>query len=291
MDFKRMPIPAEIDIEGFHSIYYFEFGKSFFSLPEWHDFWELVYVDDGAINAIVDGIGCTLQKGQVIFHRPTEKHSHANHTDASNVVVISFSCNSPIMSFFNKKIFTLDKHAQNMLALFLTEAKEALGHISGEYKNKSPLDFTQARQGSVQLMQCYLVAFLFSLIRSNDTSVQTLQNIQAAHLIADNALVESIRKYMESCLADPPSLDLLCSKFSMSRTSLCKIFKESTGTSPVDYWINLKIKEAKKRIRQENYNITQISEQLGYSSIHHFSRMFKRVTGTTPTAYKKSLGN
>ena len=289
MDFQKMPIPADIDIQGFHSIYYFEFSKNFFSLPEKHDFWELVYVDDGAIRAIVDGMGCTIQKGQVIFHRPMEKHCHGNHEDASNIVVISFSCNSSLMNFFNKKVFTLDKHSERMLSLFLSEAKNALGRISGEYKNKSPLDFTQAKQGSVQLMQCYLVAFLYSLIRSNDTSVQPLQNIQSSHVIAETSLAEAIQNYMKSSVSDTPSLSVLCNKFSMSKTNLCRLFKESTGTSPVDYWIYLKITEAKKRIRQGNDNITQISEQLGYSSIHHFSRMFKRVTGLSPTAYKKTL--
>ena len=58
----------------------------------------------------------------------------------------------------------------------------------------------------------------------------------------------------------------------------------------MDYWTNLKIKRAKALIRQGGYNITQISEELGYSSIHHFTRMFKRVTGMAPTVYRDSVG-
>lgn len=50
------------------------------------------------------------------------------------------------------------------------------------------------------------------------------------------------------------------------------------------------MKEAKKLLRESNYNVTQISELLGYASIHHFSRMFKRAYGVSPTAYQSSIG-
>ena len=290
MDFQFVPVRPEIEISGFHSLYYFEFDKNFYHPSEKHDFWEMVYVDDGCINAIVDGVGCELSKGQVIFHTPTEPHSHiANHRDSSNLVVISFACTSPAMAFFTRKIFQLEKTSRKILSLFLKEAENAMGKISGDYNNKSPLDFSHAAPGSVQLMQCYLVESLFSLLRSDDTSVHAMQHTKASRHIAENSLVSSIESFIEEKIAETPSLPLICDHFSISRTYLCRIFKDSTGTSPIDYWINLKIKEAKKLIREGNHNITQISELLGYSSIHHFTRMFKRVTGLSPTGYKSSV--
>jgi len=291
MAFELVRIEPEIDIAGFHSLYYFEFDKNFYHPPEKHDFWEMVYVDEGRIHAIADGIGCTLSKGQVIFHKPMEMHSHiANHQDASNLVVVSFSSPSPRMAYFNKKIFSLEKHSRKIISLFLEEAKNALCSLPGEYENKSPVDFSRARPGSVQLMQCYLVEFLFSLIRSDETSVSAMQPTKAARRMAAGTLVSSIESYIESELAASPSLELLCQHFSLSRAYLCRIFKEETGTSPIDYWIGLKMKEAKKLLRESNYNVTQISELLGYASIHHFSRMFKRAYGVSPTAYQSSIG-
>jgi len=289
--FELVPVKAEIDIAGFHSLYYFEFTKDFYHPPEKHDFWELVYVDDGRINAIVDGIGCMLSKGQMIFHQPMELHSHiANHQDTSNVAVVSFSCSSPLMSCFNKKIFTLEKPAQKVFALFMAEAKNALGTLPGDFQNKSPLDFSHAAPGSVQLMQCYLVELLFSLIRAGDVSVRHMDQTETAKRLAEDSLVDTIERYIVQNVAEQPSLQILCQHFSVSRTYLCRIFKESTGSSAVDYWIRLKIHEAKKMIRQGDNNFSQIAEKLGYSGIHHFSRMFKRVTGISPSAYKTSVG-
>lgn len=291
MSFELVPVTPEIEIKGFHSVYYFELDKFFYHIPERHDFWELVYVDYGCINAIVDGIGCSLNKGQVIFHQPMEAHSHiANRRDASNLVVISFACSSPIMSFFNKKVFTLEKSSQKILSLFLAEATNALGQLCGDYHNKSPLDFSNAKVGAIQMMQCYLIELLFSLIRSAEGSVTALTPTLDSRHFAESSLIDSILQFIQSQIDQPPSLALICDRFSVSRTYLHRVFKEATGTSPVDYWILLKMKEAKKQIREGGRNITQIAESLGFSSIHHFTRMFKRVTGLCPTAYKSMIG-
>ena len=51
----------------------------------------------------------------------------------------------------------------------------------------------------------------------------------------------------------------------------------------------MKIDTAKQLIRSEQMNFTQISEKLGYASIHYFSRQFKKVTGMTPSEYASSI--
>ena len=107
--------------------------------------------------------------------------------------------------------------------------------------------------------------------------------------MAENSLVEAMERYIANHLAAAPSLPLLCQHFSLSRTYLCRIFKEETGNSPIHYWLEQKIRAAKKMIREEELNVTQISESLGFASIHHFSRMFKRFTGLSPIAYKSSV--
>lgn len=293
MSFELVPIHTDVEIEGFHFIYYFEFDIDFYHTPEVHHFWELVYVDYGSINAIVDGVGCELSSGQVIFHQPGEAHSHiGNGRDAGNVVVIGFSCQSPLMSFFNRKIFTLEKNSRKVLSLFLAEANKAVGGISNNYNDTASLDFSKAPVGSTQLMQGYLTEFLFSIFRNNHpTAITALETTQDARRMAESSLVDSILYFMQQNLDQPPSLSALCQSFSLGRTYLCQVFRDVTGNSPVDYWINLKIREAKRLIREGNMNITQIAGVLGYSSIHHFTRMFKRFVGISPTDYKKSIVN
>ena len=51
----------------------------------------------------------------------------------------------------------------------------------------------------------------------------------------------------------------------------------------------MKIEYAKQLIRENQMNFTQISDFLGYSSIHYFSRQFKKISGMTPSEYASSI--
>ena len=53
MAWETQRITKEFEIEGFNSIYYFEFGKDFSHPPERHDFWEFAYVDCGEVKALI----------------------------------------------------------------------------------------------------------------------------------------------------------------------------------------------------------------------------------------------
>ena len=51
----------------------------------------------------------------------------------------------------------------------------------------------------------------------------------------------------------------------------------------------MKIEEAKRMIREGGCNMTEISDRLGYSSVHYFSRQFKKLAAMSPTAYESSI--
>jgi len=290
MAFETKRIKKEIDVLGFNSVYYFEFSKNFYHAEESHHFWELVYVDSGKINAISNGIGVSLSQGQVIFHKPDEMHSHiSNKVDPNNLLVISFTCESKAMDFFDGKIFTLGKAEKKILNLFLEEAKKALKKISGSFYDKAPLDFSDAAFGSMQLMSALLEEFLISLIRLNDENTSEIKAGYESKKIVENTLAETVREYLAAGIYGNLTLGEICSKFNISKSYLCKIFKENYGKGVIDYYLNLKMSEAKKLIRTEKYTVSQISDMLSFSCIHHFSRSFKRFTGMSPNEYKRSV--
>ncbi len=288
--FETQKIHKEIDISGFNSIYYFEFGKDFSHAPEKHNFWEMVYVDSGRINAITNGVGCTLEEGQAIFHEPMEVHAHiSDNRVANNMLVISFSARGKMLQSLKNKTFNLDKTGKMLLSLFLEEAKNALGTVPSNYENKENLHFRTDIFGSSQLLNCYFTEFIIRLIRGGNASSNELLSSKKSRDIANNSLSELICDYLKSNLYTPITLKEVCEHFLIGKTQLCKIFRESTGQSPMEYYIELKISEAKKLLREKNYSVSQISDMLGYSSIHIFSRAFKKATGLAPTAYSRRI--
>ena len=105
----------------------------------------------------------------------------------------------------------------------------------------------------------------------------------------DAELFSHIKNYLLSHLADHLTIEQICHDNLISRSRLQKLFRDSEGTGVIEYYSALKISEAKSMIRSGQMNFTQISEYLGYSSIHYFSRQFKRSTGMTPSEYVSSI--
>ena len=280
----------EISIDGFHNIYYFEFGKFHYHSPEKHDFWEMVYVDKGKILANTDGNICTLEEGQAIFHSPGQIHAHISNKEvANNLLVVSFSCKSSIMDFFNGKVFTLDKTGKTLLSLFVIEAKNALGHVSNDFYNSDALDFSNERFGASQLLKMHFTELLIKLVRGN---AHTFPNISFNEGLRDetsNKLVSSITLFLKENVYSDITLEDICNKYFVRKSRLCNVFKEYTGTSPMSYFKGLITEEAKKLLREQSMSVSEICDKLGYSSIHNFTRSFKTVTGFSPTGYRKSI--
>lgn len=104
---------------------------------------------------------------------------------------------------------------------------------------------------------------------------------------AENA-AEKIKKYIEDNFRkENLSLGEISRIFSMSPNYICRIFKEKTGTTLLNYINNLKILEAKKMLVQTDKKIWEISQELGYSNQYYFSMGFKKATGYSPKEYRK----
>lgn len=284
-----LKMEKEITIDGLYTFFYSEHPRDFRYIGEKHNFWELVYVDSGEIYAVADNNGYLLSQGNVIFHKPMEFHGMtAVNNRPHNVLVVTFETQSPAMEFFSKKIFMLNSHQKKLLSNFLEEIKRTVGiiFVGGDTPDKK---LTREQQWSYQIgIQC-LERFLLELMRESTLIKRTDKISTLAKKNVENALVDSIKDYLQENIYSTLTLDDICRQFSMSKSYICQLFKNETGSSVIDYYIELKIKEAKFLIREGNLNFTQISEKLGYTSLHHFTRIFKTKEKMSPSLYEKSI--
>ena len=288
--YELKKIKNEFTVTGFYSIYYFEFTKDFTHVPESHDFWEMVYVDNGEIIAVTDGVSTHLSQGQVIFHEPNDMHAHISDQKVpNNMLVISFSVEGEAMEYFKKKIFTLDSTEKTLLSLFIKEAQKTLGKFrSFQEKHDSP-DFSNAPFGATQLLSCYLTEFLIKLYRAENPDFTRISTQEENRTLTDSSVVELVKNYLASNVYSTITLPLICDKFSIGKSQLCKLFRDDTGQSPIEYYHTLRLNEAKRLLRTKTLSVSQISDLFGYSSIHNFSRSFKKATGFSPKAYIASI--
>lgn len=106
---------------------------------------------------------------------------------------------------------------------------------------------------------------------------------------ADGELFTQIRTYMETHINENLTIEILCKSNSVGRSQLQKLFRTRSGYGAIEYFSRMKVELAKQMIREHHYNFTQIADALGFSSIHYFSRQFKKITGMTPSEYASSI--
>lgn len=74
----------------------------------------------------------------------------------------------------------------------------------------------------------------------------------------------------------------------LSTFHFSKKFRQLTGSSPIRYFNRLKIREAEHMLSDTTYNIRQIGQSLGFEDAYYFSRLFKKYTGESPSAYRRA---
>jgi len=279
-----------IHVEKIVTIHYFEYSKDFIFEGEEHDFWEFVYVDKGEVEIIAGTMGYRLKQNEIVFHKPGEFHRiWADGTIAPNVIVVSFECNSKSMEFFNNKIMSLGKKSRTLLTNIISEGFEAFEGPFDDPYTKKLVKRKDAKFGSQQMLRLNLEALLIQLIRDNEVVDKSTRIQTTIKERSDINLTNKILDFLNENIYKNLTLDEICSNFMISKTYLLNIFKEVTGNSIMKHFSLLKIEEAKRLIREDTHNISEIAEMLGFSSVHYFSRLFKKITKMTPTEYAATV--
>lgn len=85
------------------------------------------------------------------------------------------------------------------------------------------------------------------------------------------------------------SLKNLCKTVNLSPHYFIRLFKDNTGKNPYEYYMDIKIEKALEYLKASKYSITEIGFILGFSSHSHFTSIFKKKVGITPSEYIKSI--
>ncbi|WP_238651483.1 response regulator [Paenibacillus piscarius] len=112
-----------------------------------------------------------------------------------------------------------------------------------------------------------------------------LRLLQSSNNVS-SATVSKIRQYIRSRLSEEITRDELAAYVYLNPAYLSRLFKKETGLSISDVIIQERLQKAKQLLEGTELKITDIAEQVGYTSLGSFSNLFKRITGTTPQQYR-----
>ena len=292
MAYKSVVLEDSITINRVISVHYFQYMSDFSFPGESHDFWELVCVDRGEIDALAGERRLTLKKGNILFHKPNEFHNVLTNGKVSpSLVVIGFECHSPAIKPFEDQLMSVQDTEKELMAQIIVEARNTFsGRLDDPYQeelifNSEPLTF-----GSAQLISHYLEQLMIHLYRRYFSySLPVRSSRFLAEASSGNDTYNRIVRYMEEHLGERMTIDRICRDNLVGRSQLQKLFRDTKGCGVIEFFSMMKIDTAKQMIRDNQLNFTQIADRLGYNSIHYFSRQFKQITTMTPSEYATSI--
>ena len=102
-------------------------------------------------------------------------------------------------------------------------------------------------------------------------------------------VVTRAKEYIQQNQAEDISLGQVAKAVNTSTFYFCKLFKKATGLNFTDYVSRVRIEKAKNLLLNQNLRVSEIAYEVGFQSLTHFNRVFKRIIGESPTEYRAQL--
>jgi AraC-like DNA-binding protein len=265
-------IPETLSVKGIITVFKRKFLKSTeYGSGEAHDFPELIYIEHGSRTAILNGKEYKMNAGDALIYAP--RAHHTGFGEESDVFIISFELDAKTEPSFYNKVISLDLNQREALKQIVDEAAPCFTRrpkgtgFHGMTLNEGVSEYT------LEKIKRRLELFLLELDKAPGQKRKDYASDVAA-----------VKHFCLENLAQNLTLSEIARGSGMSVSKLKLIFRESFGA--INFFNELKIDEAKRLIREEKLNFTEISDKLGFSSLHYFSRLFKKKTGKSPSEYK-----
>jgi AraC-like DNA-binding protein/ligand-binding sensor protein len=106
---------------------------------------------------------------------------------------------------------------------------------------------------------------------------------------AEPPVIARARAYIQEHQTEELSLTMVAKAVNMSSFYFCKMFKKITGLNFTDYVSRVRIEKSKNLLLNPNLRVSEIAFEVGFQSLTHFNRVFKKVLNQSPTEYREQL--
>ena len=106
---------------------------------------------------------------------------------------------------------------------------------------------------------------------------------------AEPPVIVRAKQYIAEHQTEELSLDQVAKSVHTSKFYFCKMFKKVTGINFTDYLSRVRTERAKSLLLNPNLRVSEIAYEVGFQSLTHFNRVFKRILGESPTDYRNQL--
>ncbi|MBD2844062.1 helix-turn-helix transcriptional regulator [Paenibacillus sp. IB182496] len=258
-----------------------------------HEFIELVYVASGEAVHHYNGRSYRVSQGDVFVIAEGAVHyyevSGRKPLKVCNVLFLTgllaselkeMSKVTPFVDFFYLEPFLREATPfQPHLYLHPGECVEL-----EEYLESFIRELNEKRMGYQIKIKAMMIDFFVYLSRCYERHLDGADPQSSQ----DDDAMQYICHFIRRHYAENFSVEQMSQLCGMSKGKFSSLFKKTTGTTFIDYRNEYRVELGRKLLRSGEGSIADISQQLGFEDSSFFNRMFKRYTGSTPSAYRKA---
>ncbi len=104
---------------------------------------------------------------------------------------------------------------------------------------------------------------------------------------AELPMVRRARSFIAEHQQEPIDLTKVAGAVHVSTYYFCKMFKRATGLTFTDYLNRVRVERAREHLLKPHVRVSEVAYEVGFSSLTHFNRSFRRVVGHSPTQWRK----
>ncbi len=262
--------------------------------PHGHDFVELVYVNAGAGVHEHAGRRYPIFAGDCFAVLPGERHGYARERDLhiTNVLFLpellrhsaSDLTDTPgfVRFFAIEPLFrreTAFRHKLHLPASAQQTVRGLRGRLERELRAREP--------GYKSLCTGLLLQLVVFVSRCFDRSLQS--HAVEQEFDGKQTMVQAAIAYLERNYGGDIRVEDIARSAFISPSRLSHVFKDTTGMSLMDYLTRIRIDRAQQLLAETDRGICAIAYELGIRSPPYFTRLFKRMTGMSPSDYRRSV--
>ncbi len=234
-------------------------------MPHFHSALELIYVQDGVMEATLNGTLYRVQGEELLLVPSYTVHRYLTPVTSDTIVmIIPLSYIPAFQKIFSRKFFSLCHISNNPLVMEVARCMKCCCEL-----NRNTPE-SMAIRGYIHV--------ILALLAENIP----LEDIQ---LRDDNSLMRNILSYLHNNYNHPLSLDKVADEFGYSASRFSHIFNKHIGCSISEYVNTLRCKQVAGMLLDGEESITQAAMSAGFNSMRTFYRAFMQVFGVSPSKY------
>ena len=274
MSYIELPVKKSFSIKSLFTAFKETFPVGYRFVGEVHNFWELVFVVDGAVGICAGKKIMTLHAGEAILHKPMEFHRiWSEGKNPPTVIIISFDVgkmpklNNRLFDFTDEDRVELDGVLENIRSSF----------ICSSYRVRS---IDPENEVIAELAVRRLEMFVLKVItmRGKTSAIDNENASKSAQTFSE------IVVFLEENLHKKLDVDDIAAGCEISRSNLKKIFAKYSGIGIMAYFNTMKVREA-KLLLESGKSVHECAVTLGFTDQYYFSTVFKRITGMPPSKF------